>query len=185
MNFFSRRGEPDRPPAPVWPGGPIGRFLIPAVEQLDRVRAALTYDYVELGHALVGVGVGVYWEDGDFVVLSVAAGGNEHTLNLTAGVLKDVEHDRLAVLAVCNSLTRDNAAYPMFLHDAEAGWDVVVQQRYPLDVLLASPRLLADLSRALPTMAAVGRARCRQAGVVGRPYTWPADGKRLLFRSLL
>lgn len=185
MNFFGRRGEPDPPPAPVSPGGAIGRFLLPAVEQLDRVKAALTVDFTDLGHALVGVGVGVRSADGDFLVLSVAAGGSEHTLNLTAGLLKDVEHDRLAVLDVCNSLTRDNAAYPMFLHDAEAGWDIVVQQRYPVDLLVRSPRLLAELATDLPVVAAAGRARCRQAGVVGEPYTWPDDGKRLLFRSLL
>ena len=134
---------------------------------------------------MVGVGLGIASSETDYIVLSVA-GGLEGILNLTAGVLKDVTQNRLNVLNVCNSLTQNNPAYPFYLHDAEAGWDIHVQQRYPIDVLLAAPSFFQSCVGNLPVMAKQGRNKFIEAGVRGQLYNWDHDdARRLLTRSML
>lgn len=159
----------------------------PAVQQLDRVKGALTsigLRYVDLGRGLWGVGLGIGWSDTDYIVLSVA-GGLEGVLNLTAGVLKDVAQDRLAVLNFCNSLTQNNAAFPFFLHDAPVGWDVLAQQRHPIDVLLTNQSFFRSCVENLPTVAKEGRVKFIEAGIQGQPYGWnDEDRYRLLVRSV-
>lgn len=138
-----------------------------------------------LPDAFIGVGAAVGWSDLSFCVVSVAAGGNESIVNLTIGVIKDVQQDRLTVLDACNRLTRDNAAYPYFLHDAEAGWDVLLQVRLPLGVVVNSSEYFLALVHQLPAMG-VGVRNDLQSVLGGTPYGWSdADLNRLLLRSLL
>jgi len=179
-----RRVESPAGGAHSTPDDLIGR----AAQQLDRVKDALTSSglrFVDLGSTVMGVGLGIAWSDTDYVVLSVS-GGLEDVLNLTAGILKDVTHDRLNVLNVCNNLTQNNSAYPFYLHDAEVGWDIHVQQRYPIDVLLAAPSFFRSCVGDLPTIAKEGRNKFIEAGVQGEPHTWnDEDLHRLLVRSML
>jgi hypothetical protein len=72
----------------------------------------------------------------------VTAGGLEDAVAITVGVFKGVTQDRPTVLDACNTMTRDNPMYPVFLHDAQQGWDILVQQQFHIDLALKKPGLL-------------------------------------------
>jgi hypothetical protein len=143
--------------------------------------------WVELqGPGMIGLGLAVGWPDDRFNVISVGLGGSEDTVNISAGILRDVAQDRVRILDACNRLTRDNATFPCFLHDAEAGWDVLTSLRLPvgvfasniafLNLYLESQALVCENLRSDPDLASLG----------GAAYTWDeADVNRLLTRSLL
>jgi len=163
-------------------------LLAPAVVRLDRVKKAVSevgLRYVDLGEAVVGVGIGLSWSPTDWVVISIAAGGFEDLVAITAGVLKDVERDRPRILDECNTRTRENITYPVYLHDAQDGWDVLVQQRFHIDVLLTVPGLLHGTLSNLPIHAQRTRDEFREHGLRGETHEWNADTTRLLIRSLL
>jgi hypothetical protein len=44
-----------------------------------------------------------------------------------------------------------NTVYPVYLYDAQDGWDVLAQQRVHIDVLLANPVFLRHTSSTLAT----------------------------------
>ncbi|MEH0935828.1 hypothetical protein [Micromonospora psammae] len=167
---------------------PVDDYLAPARPTLARTLQIVSgagLRYVDLGEGIVGVGAAVPFGPEAFSVVSVAAGGNEGTVNLTIGVLKDVRQDRLAVLDECNSLTQDNAAYPYYLHDAEIGWDVLLQVRLPITVVNAVPAYFLALLQQLPGYSDKGREKI-SAVVGGKPYQWnQEDCQRLLLRSLM
>lgn len=141
--------------------------------------------YTELGDIFLGVGAAVRGPGAGYCVLSVGAGGNELVVNLTIGVLKDIDQNRLAALDACNRLTRDNAAYPYFLHDASTGWDVLMQVRLPVGVVVDAVEYFLDLIVELPGVA--GASQAQLVGELGGvAYTWSdPDIQRLLLRSLL
>jgi hypothetical protein len=133
----------------------------------------------------LGVGFGVGFGDTDFVVVS-AAGGNDQHVSLTCGVLRDVRRERLLVLDACNRITQNRAAYPVFLHDAEIGWDVLLQTSFPLQVVLDAPGYAKAMLVGLPEVAAEARDQLLAGGVGGVGYRWePADLQRLLVRSMM
>jgi hypothetical protein len=167
-------------------GDPV---LSKAIAQMTRIKAALDQlglRFLDLGTLVIAAGVGIAYGQNDYLVLSVSAGGSEGVLNLTSGVLKDVRQDRLAILNICNKLTRDNPAYPVFLHDAEAGWDVLMQQRLLTDLLLADLSTFKSLIELLPRAAQSARAKFAEANLGGQMYTWTNDDiRRLLLRSVM
>jgi len=67
---------------------------------------------------------------------------------ITSGILNDIKHDRLAALEASNTL--DNTAYPVYLHDAEVGWALLVQQTHMIEILLDLPGYFNNCVRALP-----------------------------------
>jgi hypothetical protein len=155
------------------------------LRRVTKALAALGICFVELSGDGLGAGVGLTRADAELLVLSVprAAGS---VLNVTAGVLKQVPHERCRLLELCNSLTRDNAACPVYLHDAPDGWDLHIQQRYLIELLLAAPWYLRACVENLPAVAKSARSKFRVAGIGGEPYTWNmADAHRLLTRSLI
>ncbi|PYC66190.1 hypothetical protein C7C45_26050 [Micromonospora arborensis] len=160
-----------------------------ARQQLEQTKRALTrasLEYVELDPFVMGVGVAVPYGPTDYVIISISGGGNESVLNLTSGVLQDLPQDPLPILDVCNKLTRDNPIFPHFLHDAEAGWAVLVQHRALATVLYDVPGLMKVIVENLPVIARQSREKLAAAGVVGRPYIWsPADANHLLIRSMM
>lgn len=164
-------------------------LILPALQQLDRVkrlldRLGLRYD--NLPPLVIGGGVAVPVSTSEYSVLSISAGGNENVLNITIGVLRDIiRQDRLGVLDACNMRTRDNSAYPLFLHDADAGWDILMQTRLPVNLVTEVPSYLHSLIHNLPMLAANHRIELqRQFG--GSAYQWePHDRNRLGLRSLL
>ncbi|WFE53889.1 hypothetical protein [Micromonospora sp. WMMD1155] len=160
-----------------------------ARRQLEQTKNALTnigLEYVELGPFVMGVGVAVPYGPTDYVVISISGGGSESVLNLTSGVLQDVPRDPLPILSVCNDITRDNPTFPHFLHDAEAGWAVLVQHRTLATVLYDAPALMRVVVENLPVVARDSREKLAAAGVVGRPYAWNSeDANHLLIRSMM
>lgn len=160
-----------------------------ARQQLEQAKTALTkigLKYVELDPFVMGVGVGVPFGPSDYVVISVSGGGNESMLNVTSGVLQDLPQDPLKILTICNELTRDNPTFPHFLHDAQAGWAVLVQHRALATVLYDVPGMMQVIVENLPVIARECREKLTAAGVAGRPYDWNAtDANHLLVRSLM
>ncbi|MDQ8046184.1 MAG: hypothetical protein REI11_16375 [Patulibacter sp.] len=133
---------------------------------------------------MVGTGFGVAWDAGRFVTVSVGS-GNEHFAHITTGALADVSRDqRAGLLEQCNTWNGNLAAYPVFLHDADVGWDVIVQTSYPLPLLEQNPDFFAFMLSGLPDIA--DRVRGEFAAFGGRPYQWGDDDlERLLTRSLI
>lgn len=167
---------------------PFADLLAPAKKQLDRTKrfvARLGVEWIELEPAAVfGVGFAVKGDAGDTVV-SVHSGGLESMVNFSAGVLRDIDPVRLTILDLCNSVTRDRPAYPVFLHDAELGWDVLVQVSVPAVLLSDSPDFLIGCLRNPPTVANEVRPRFEEAGLGGARYRSSVeDLSRLLIRSL-
>lgn len=160
-----------------------------AQRQLEQAKDALTkigLRYTELDPFIMGVGVGVPFGPADYVVISVSGGGNESMLNVTSGVLQDLSQDPLKILSICNDLTRDNPTFPHFLHDAQAGWAVLVQHRTLATVLYDVPGMMQVIVENLPVIARQSREKLTAAGVTGRPYDWNAtDANHLLIRSLM
>jgi hypothetical protein len=159
-----------------------------AIQQLDRVKKALArlgIKFFELNWDVFGAGVGIARDGEGFIVLSVS-GPADGVLNITVGILKNVAHERLRLLELCNSLTRDNTAFPVYLHDAPDGWDVHVQQRYLIDLLEDEPWFFRACVENLPATAESTRVKFQEAGIAGEPYIWnKSDAQRLLVRSLV
>ncbi len=125
------------------------------------------------------------WGIDDFLVLSVLY-GNPQTVLISTGILRDLERDPLPILRLCNERNHANPAYCFFLHDAEAGWDVILQLSYPLQLLIDVPPFLeASLE---PTVRTASEARNDFAGLGlgGESYQWnEQDRERLLMRSMV
>ncbi|MCZ7474148.1 hypothetical protein [Micromonospora sp. WMMC273] len=160
-----------------------------ARQQLEHVKSALTkigLRYTELDPFVMGVGVGVPFGPQEYVVISVSGGGNESVVNVTSGVLEDLPQGPLKILTVCNSLTRDNPIFPHFLHDAQAGWAVLVQHRAPAVVLYDVPGMMQVIVENMPVVARKSREKLTEAGLTGRALDWnQADAYHLLIRSLI
>jgi hypothetical protein len=161
-----------------------------AKQQLNRIKIPLKHaglKYLEIPNDLFGAGIAVAFGQADYVILSVMAGGLEGQLLLTCGILKDIEHNRLEALEACNKFNQSNTAYPVFLHDAEIGWAVIMQQTHPIEVLLDSPDYLLTLVRSLPQIARQYRGTLAEnPNVGGQP--WVLDDKdvnSLLIRSMM
>jgi hypothetical protein len=159
-----------------------------AIARMNRVKAALTETglrFVDIRTAFA-VGVGVGFADIGYTIVSVMGGGNEGVLNLTSGVLKRVSGNRMRILETCNDLTRDNASYPTFLHEAEVGADVLVQQRFLADMLLADASVFRSLVEAIPAAASSAREKFLEAGLGGQAHEWnDKDVQELLIRSVM
>lgn len=166
----------------------VGELLAAARGSLREVQRILSDEglrFMELRDAPWGVGVAVAFGQADYVVISVMA-GNEHVVYLTSGILRDVVGDRLTILNACNRFTRDNVATPFFLHDADAGSDLLVQQAVVRPLLQQAPGYLVALVRNLPAVAAEARPQLASGGISGSLYQWTEDDvARLLLRSTM
>ncbi len=180
-------GAHARPAAGPAEPAPGGEMLAQALAQLNRVKAALAETglrFVDIGTSFA-VGVGVGFEDTGYAVLSILS-GSEGVVNVTAGVLKGASGDRLRILDICNKLTSDNPSYPVFLHDAEAGSHLLVQQRFLIGMLLADASAVRALTEAIPAVAKSAREQFIEAGLGGQAHQWnEADVHELLIRSVL
>lgn len=162
--------------------------LAKAIQQIDRIKSALAavgIRFRELGRDVFGVGLGITSDNSDFLVLSIS-GPADGVLNITAGILKNVSHERHRLLELCNTLNRDNASCPVYLHDAPDGWDIHVQQRHLISLLEAAPWFLCVCIENLLAVTQAIRSKLQEAGVGGQPYQWNTpDTQRLLTRSLV
>jgi hypothetical protein len=157
-----------------------------ALERIKSPTIQVGWKYVELPDAPFGVGIALSFGGTQIVVLSVMGGGNEDQLNITAGVLRDIQQERLTALELCNGMVRDNPAYPIFLHDAPIGWDILISTIYRIQLLLDTPTFFTTAVRALPIMADTVRPKFSEAGLGGRSFKWEMeDLSRLLMVSMV
>jgi hypothetical protein len=163
-------------------------FYAPVEESLQGLRKLLTQQglhFVDLSGIALAQGVAMAWSGGGFLTLSIGP-GSPHTVLITAGVLKDVERDHLAVLEACNYRNQTNPAYCFFLHDAEVGWDVLLQHSFPLQLLVDVPLFLEANLEPTTVIAAEARLEFGEKGVGGTAYAWSEeDAERLLVRSII
>jgi hypothetical protein len=163
-------------------------ILAPAKATLERFKSLITqigWKYVELPEAPVGVGIAVSFGDTRYTVLSVIGGG-EDRLNITAGILRNIQQDQITALGLCNGMTRDNPAYPIYLHEALIGWDILVSNMFPIRMLFESPTFFANTVRGLPLVAEKVRPQFLEAKLGGQPFNWnDEDLNRLLLVSML
>jgi hypothetical protein len=156
---------------------------------LNEIRQTLTragLKYVDSDRFVMGGGVAVAWSETFFVMLSVANFLDEQ-LNITYGILRNINQDRLAALEYCNLHNQNFSAYPAYLHDAENGWDILQQNVLPLQILRESPQFvlgfyLGGSSQIVDDL----RAKATEVGLGGEPYRWnEEDVNRLLAKSLM
>lgn len=82
------------------------------------------------------------------------------------------DRDSSVVLNACNDLTGNNPAFPTFLHDAEIGWDVLIQNSFPVQLLVDVPEFFFSCVSALPSAANDARVTLVDLGIGGNPYRW-------------
>lgn len=187
---MSLTGNEDAWPRP--PGVPTtaaSRDLLAAarlsMSQVRELAAQIGFASTDLDENPAGVGIAIEFGE-QCVVLSVIAGGSEGQLYITTGVLRDVKRERTAILDLCNDMVRDNPAYPIYLHDGEESWDVILSTVYPIRTLTALPEFFQNSIQALPEVAAVARNRFVEAGLGGEPFgSGRSDLDRLLAESIL
>lgn len=161
-----------------------------AGQQLERVKVVLSQlglKYAIIPPTWVGVGVAVGFGEIDYCVLSVMGGGGEGQLMVTCGILRDLDRDRSQALEAANLFNQRNSSYTVYLHDAEAGWALLMQRTIPVEVCLDVPGYLRSLVQGLPVAAQELRQElATERNVGGRPWAWTAeDQAELLLRSML
>lgn len=161
-----------------------------ARQQLERVKALcaqLGLKYVELGRQLMGVGIAIGFGPADYVILAVVGGGSENQISITSGILKDIKQDRLAALEAANHFNQNNTAYPVYLHDAEIGWALIMQLRFPIELLLHAPEHFSNYIRGAPHIVIQYRSTIAERwDLEGQPWSWTEEDIRALFtRSML
>jgi hypothetical protein len=92
-------------------------------------------------------------------------------LFITAGVLRDINQDRLTVLTMCNARNQGTTAYPFFLHDADSGWDILIQQTFPVQLLLDVPQFFSACLRGVPDVAEEAQEEFLESNVGGHRIT--------------
>jgi len=162
-----------------------------ARQQIERVKVLCTQSglkYQELAPFIMGAGIAIGFSETDWVVVSVAAGGNENQLMITSGVLNEITSDRPMALEAANYFTSNNTAYPVYLHDADAGWSLLMQQTIPVELALDVPPFFVNFCvKALPQVVANYRQTATEKWTLGgRPWQWNTDDhKDLLIRSMM
>lgn len=162
-----------------------------ATQQVERVKVLCTQSglkYAELAPTFMGAGIAIGFGETDYVILSVAGGGNENQLLITSGVLNDITQDRATALEAANYFTSNNSAYPVYLHDAEVGWALLMQQTFPVELLLDVPAFFVNFCvKALPQVTVSYRQTIAEKwDLGGRPWQWTAeDHNGLLIRSMM
>jgi hypothetical protein len=156
-----------------------------SLSQVRRLTAEAGLSYVDLEENPAGVGIAVRFGE-QCVLLSVIAGGSEEQVYITTGILHDVKRDRTVILDLCNDMVRDNPAYPIYLHDDESGWDILLSNVYPIRALAALPEFFQNSVRALPEVAESARGRFLEADLGGEAFgSERSDLSRLLAESIL
>jgi hypothetical protein len=169
----------------------MNELIALAVQQLERVKVLCTQSglkYTELNPTFMGAGIAIGFSETDYVILSVTGGGNENQLLITSGVLNGIRQDRMLALEAANFFTSNNAAYPVYLHDAELGWALLMQQTFPVELMLDVPSFFVNFCvKGLPQVVVQYRQTIAEKwDLGGRPWQWtPEDHSVLLIRSMM
>jgi hypothetical protein len=169
--------------------GEIEDAQVRVARSVDEIRSALAsagLKYVDVGGHFMGTGVAVAWADTFFAVLSVANFVDQQ-FSITYGVLRDVQRDKPIVLEYCNQHNQGFAAYPVYLHDAENGWDILQQNVLPMQILRDAPDFVLGFYMGGSSQVVEDlREKASEVGLGGLPYQWTEeDAGRLLARSLI
>lgn len=156
------------------------------LSNLKQLTAELGLQFVDIPEHSMGVGFGVAFGQTEFSLVSVLA-KNEGTAFITSGVLRDInKDDRLGALEQCNAVVSEGTGVPVFLHDADAGWDLIAQVSVPAQVLFDVPPYYESLLRGVAETSTELRPKFQEAGLRGEVYRWDnVDAARLLSRSLI
>ncbi len=135
----------------------------------------------------VGFGLAIESENNNFIVLSVIGKPNENQLMLTSGVLKSIKQNRLVALDACNRRNSNNTSYNVFLHDADIGWDIIIQCTYPVQLLVDVPPFLQAMLKGIPLQANEVRNEFTTLDDLGgTAYLWNEDDvQRVFMRSMV
>jgi hypothetical protein len=156
--------------------------------ELDRVRSLtdqIGLEYVDLDPAAsFGQGIGIAFAHDKFTVLSIGS-ATPSILYVTSGIVRNMENqDRLGPLEACNLTNTQGNGFTCIFHDAENGWDSILQMQLPSQVFIDIPRFTANCVQIIADLAVEERA-AHLAAVGGRPYMWnEEDAQRLLWKSL-
>jgi hypothetical protein len=135
------------------------------------------------------MGGGHVLEFADDVIVAVTAQSyNDHQFSITYGIAKDVAQEKLKVLEACNRHNQDLTAYPVLLHDAETGWDVLMKLTYPVQLFRDVPEFVLGwaLNEGMGEMVRSARTRLAEADLVVTPHRWNLeDAIRLHLRSII
>jgi hypothetical protein len=156
-----------------------------AIEEVSRVLTQAGLSYVDPPPFTMGKGVAVGWSEDHYAMLSVGMFA-EQQLNITYGVLRNIDQNREAALEYCNLHNQSVAAYPVYLHDAANGWDILQQNVLPMQVLRDAPQFVIGyyLSGSSEVVDSL-RTAAVERGLGGQPYRWgEEDVGRLLAKSL-
>jgi hypothetical protein len=162
------------------------RRVAASLDEVRRTLSAAGVKYVDAGGFVMGSGVAVAWSETFYAILSIA-NFLDQQLNITYGVLRHINQDRLAALEFCNLHNQNMAAYPTYLHDAENGWDILQQNVLPLQILLEAPQFVLGfyLDGSSQTVDDL-RAKAAERNLGGEPCRWNSDDvHRLLAKSLM
>ena len=155
------------------------------IAQMGSQYSQLELQYVELPENPLGIGIAVTSGGAYYSVISILM-STQGQFNITSGILRDIQQDEVSALRLCNKMVRDNPAYPIFLHDAPIGWDILVETTLPTALLFDSPLVVANTTYGLPRIAEAARPAFLEANLGGRPFNWDSeDINRLLLVSLL
>jgi hypothetical protein len=163
-----------------------GDIFTEAKEQIDAVRQwAVERGYAcsplpsHAGCANLGIPLG----ETSFAALSIMPG--TPSLYLTAGVLHEIRENRRAALEAANSWTRGNPDFPCFFADAPDGGDLIIQVKFPLQVLNDAPDFVQWCIENLELVTSRLRDTATDLGVGGQPFRQvDGDIQRLLVRGL-
>jgi len=160
-----------------------------AAQQLNRIKGlcdGLGLKYLDVPDFVMGVGMVIGFGETEYALLSIMT-GQENRLMVSGGIVKDINHDRVAALEAANSFTRDNSFFPVYFHDAEAGWSLILHQTHLLEAMLAAPDYFSLIVRSVPQMVTEYRRQLAEKGtVIGTEWRWtPEDHNLLLIKSIL
>lgn len=155
------------------------------LREIEQALVSADLRYIQLPESPFGVGLSVSYGNDRYSIISINYGEAPYNAFVSSGVLRDVHQDRAVLLDACNTATRNNPAFPVFLHDAENGWDVIASSGFPIHLLARNPGFLREyLNAQACELVAQQREVLQGLGVGGVPYT-AEDFPRLLIRSLL
>jgi len=155
------------------------------LEAVASVLAAHGLQSYPLGRSVLGAGKVIALPAGGFTLVSVGLFRHEMAY-LTGGVMRNLAQDqRLAILNTVNEWNQNNSLFPAYLHDAAAGWAVLIQCTLRASQFAIAPRFPIELVTLMPQVVVALWDKLVGRGVSGEPFAYTtADLDQLLLRSL-